>query len=368
MKIAYLVTRMDELGGAQVHVRDLCLWLKEQGHEPVVLSGWPGVVSDDLQARGVKFVEIPAMQRAIHPIQDWKAFLQTRAELKKIQPDLLTCHSSKAGLIGRFAAWSLGIPVVFTAHNWTFGKGVSKIQRPIYWAMEWIAGKFCDHIITVSEHGRKQALSGFIKASDKITAIHNGMPDRPVTTKQANELTKLIMVARVGWPKDHERLIRVLHDHCKHLSWELDLVGGGDLDKLHTQINELGLQERIHVLGERKDVPALLQSSDIFLLVSDWEGFPLSTLEAMCCGLPVIVSNAGGAAEAVVNGRTGFVIQPGSDETLAAALKTLIPDLAQQKSMGEQGRQLFEEKFTFEKMAQKTFSLYETVVAARSNG
>lgn len=363
MKIAYLVTRMDELGGAQVHVRDLCLWLKEQGHEPVLLSGWPGVVSDDLQSKGVAFVEIPDMQRAIHPVKDFKAFLQVRAKLKELKPDLLTCHSSKAGLIGRFAASSLGIPVIFTAHNWTFGKGVSSIQRPIYWGLEWMAGKFCNHIITVSEHGKKQALTAHIAPPHKITAINNGMPDKGRIVKPQNDMPKLIMVARVGWPKDHERLIRVLHDHCLHLRWTLDLVGGGELSKLKEQIHNLNMEDRIHLLGERKDVHSLLEAADIFLLVTDWEGFPLSILEAMAANLPVIASDVGGITESIVHGRTGLLIKAASDYHLAEALKSLIPSPEKQKSMGTEGRKLFEEKFTFEKMAQKTLHLYETVVA-----
>jgi glycosyltransferase involved in cell wall biosynthesis len=171
------------------------------------------------------------------------------------------------------------------------------------------------------------------------------------------------MVARVGWPKDHERLIRVLHDHCLHLPWTLDLVGGGDLKKLEEMIQSLHLQDRIRLLGERKDVPALLEAADIFLLVTDWEGFPLSILEAMTADLPAIASDVGGICESIIHGRNGLLVKAGEDHSLAHALKELLPNAEKQRAMGAEGRRLFEEKFTFDIMAQKTLDLYERVLA-----
>ena len=235
MKIAYLITRMDELGGAQIHVRDMSLWMKGQGHEVSVLTGSFGKVTDFLEEQGVKVYEIPDLERAIHPAKDWKAFSQIRDVLKKAKPDLLSCHSSKAGMLGRLAARAEKVKVIFTAHGWAFTDGVPTVQRNIYKVLEKVTGYFSDHIITVSEYDRDLALKNHIVNADKITAIHNGMPERPAVFHAIKDgPTRLMMVARIGPQKDHETLLRALAT-LKDLSWTLDLVGGGD----DTELREL---------------------------------------------------------------------------------------------------------------------------------
>ena len=177
MKISYLITRMDEFGGAQVHVRDLCLWMKAQGHDVSLLSGFSGKISDAMETR-IPFYEIADLQRSIHPLKDAKAFSNPKST-KIIRPDLLTCHSSKAGLLGRLAALSLGIPSVFTArmagrllrasrrHTESF---IRFLKKPLRF---WPADYYCE------QYDRHLALKYKIAPSRKITAIHNGMPFYP---------------------------------------------------------------------------------------------------------------------------------------------------------------------------------------------
>ncbi len=358
---------MDEWGGAQVHVRDLALWMKAQDFEPVIISGMPGAASDAIKQAGLEYIEIPSLQREISPIDDLKAVKELRDILPGLRLDLLTCHSSKAGLVGRIAARSLGLPVIFTAHNWTFGEGVSKKLRPLYWALEWIGGLLGDHIITVSEHGRQQALKAKIASPSKITTINNGMPDRAAREHTPQTPTRLTMVARIGWPKDHELLIKALA-RCKDLDWTLDFIGGGENDWLKSLPAKAGMEDRIHFLGERNDVADRLENhTDIFCLISQWEGFPLSTLEAMRASLPVIVSDAGGSREAVTHGKTGYIVPVGDGKTLIKILRDLIPDREKQKTFGAAGRASFEKNFTFDIMAEKTLGVYRKVLAEGSS-
>jgi len=366
MKIAYLITRMDELGGAQVHVRDLSLWLKSQGHEPVVMSGFPGKVSDFLQHQEIEYVEIPDLQRAIHPVKDLKATFQLFRTLKKLRPDILSCHSSKAGLLGRLAAVLAGVPVVFTAHGWAFTEGVPKQERKLYELIEKFMAWFGDHIITVSEYDRALALKAKVGSPSKITAIHNGMPDRgaPARIEKLGPV-RLMMVARVGPQKDHARLLRALWG-CADLDWMLDFVGGGDDLDLRQLAQQLDIHDRVNFRGERDDVPDLMdKQADIYLLISNWEGLPRSILEAMRSGLPVIASNVGGVAEAVLDGETGIVVPPGQDQALMAAVRSLIQDRQKQLDMGRKGRAHFERNFSFTSMASRSFAVYESVLRRR---
>ena len=366
MKIAYLITRMDELGGAQVHVRDLSLWLKGQGHEPMVFSGWPGKISDFLQHQGVAYGEIPDLERPINPLKDLKALYQIYRALRFTKPDVLSCHSSKAGLLGRIAAKLAGVPVVFTAHGWAFTEGVPDKERKLYEKIEKFAALFSDHIITVSEYDRDLALKVGIAAPEKITAIHNGMPDRkPAVRKNHTNPPSLMMVARVGPQKDHARLLRALWG-CTDLEWTLQIIGGGDDIELRVLAEQMEIADRISFLGERADVPDLMdRDADIYLLISNWEGLPRSILEAMRSGLPVIASDVGGVKECVLHGETGLVVPPGQDQPLMLALRELILDRQGQRDMGAAGRAHFEKNFSFLAMAQATLAVYEKVTGRK---
>lgn len=132
MRIAYVITRADVVGGAQVHVRDLAAAMQNAGHEATVLAGAPGPLAQQLAARGVAFRDVPALVRPIAPLRDVAALRQLRARLRELRPNLVSTHSSKAGWLGRLAARSLGIPVLFTAHGWAFTTGVPAGARRFY--------------------------------------------------------------------------------------------------------------------------------------------------------------------------------------------------------------------------------------------
>lgn len=363
MKIAYIITRMDEYGGAQVHIRDMTTYLKGQGDEPIVLSGWPGKVSDFIEHLGIPYFEVPDLVRPIKPIQDIKAFLQIRKILKDEKPDVVSCHSSKAGLIGRLAAFSCGIPVIFTAHGWAFTENVPQPKRGIYKLIEKIGGIFSSHIVTVSEYDRVLGIKAGIVRPSKITAIHNGMPDRPVPKREVlhdTDTVHLMMIARFGAQKDHATLLKALAG-MKAKNWMLSLVGGGDNSDVVKLTDELRLTERVRFLGEREDIPELLETADIYCLISHWEGFPRSIIEAMRAALPVIATDVAGVKESVEHGVTGLVVPYEDVQVLADALDEVISNKKKLYDMGQKGREVFEDRLTFTHMMKKNRHVYESV-------
>ena len=118
MKIVYLVTRADPLGGAQIHVRDLAVAVQAQGHAPTVVLGGDGPFVNDLRARGIPVILLRNLVRPMRPWDDIRALGEVMATSRRLQPDLLTAHGSKVGILGRLAARRLGIPLVFTVHGW----------------------------------------------------------------------------------------------------------------------------------------------------------------------------------------------------------------------------------------------------------
>lgn len=362
MKIVYIVTLANHYGGAQVHVHDLSLWMKKHGHAPYVLSGNPGIVSKAIQNNDIPFYEIKSLKRAIHPWYDFKAFIQTRRILKRIKPDIVSCHSSKAGIIGRLAAWSLGMKVVFTAHGWAFTEGVSFKKQFIFRNLEKICAKISDHIITVSRFDKFLAIQNKVAQNDDMTAIHNGMPYTPPhQTKHHNLVPQLLMVARFSEQKDHTTLLNAM-GLIKDMDWHLNLVGSGD-DRIYRALcHSLDISHKVTFHGQRTDINEYIKTQDIFLLISHWEGFPRSIIEAMRASLPVITTRTAGSPESVAQFQTGFIVPERNPKALAESLIPLIDDPLRRQTMGELGRKRYERYFTFDIMAYNTLNVYERVL------
>lgn len=364
LRIAYLVTATQPIGGAQVHVRDLARSMCDLGHEAVVLTGGTGSLpglSPEVQ------VSVPALGRAIRPTADVKAFWQIRTVLKEFRPQLLSTHSSKAGWLGRMAARSLGIPSLFTAHGWAFTEGVPQPWRSIYLCAERVAGPLAARIITVSEHDRELALRYRVAAPDRVITVHNGVPDVSPSLMAKPEIDppRLVMVARFGEQKDHTTLIQALAG-LQDLPWSLDLVGGGEgQEVVQDLVHRVGLGERVRFLGPQQDVARCLAQSQVFVLASRWEGFPRSILEAMRAGLPVVATDVGGVREAVDRGKTGLLVRRGDVSGLRTALYQLLKQPEMRRRLGQAGRVRYKAYFTFERMFAETFRVYESVLKER---
>ena len=362
MKIVYIVTRADHFGGAQIHIRDMSKWMTEKGHDVTVIGGWTGILSDQIKENGVKFRIASQLFRSIHPIKDLTAFFQVRSILKDIKPDIVSCHSSKAGMIGRMAAWSLGIKSIFTAHGWAFTEGIHPLKALMFRWIEWFCAFFGDHIITVSRYDKILALKHGVAKSKNMTVVHNGKPNRPyIKNRDFNDTPQLCMVARFSDQKDHTTLLNAL-GALKDKKWHLNLVGDGEDNDYRALAIALDIQNKVTFHGQRHDVPDFLDTQDIYLLISHWEGFPRSIVEAMRAGLPVITTRTAGAPEAVEQFRTGYVVPERTPKTLERAINILISDPLRCQTMGEVGRRRYEKNFTFEKMAYKTLNVYENVL------
>lgn len=365
MKIAYIITLADHYGGAQIHVRDMSSWVKSNGHIPIVLAGTYGKIARDIQRNGIPFYHINGLNRPIHPLNDIRAFINLRRTLKEHRPDIVSCHSSKAGIIGRLAAWSLGLPVIFTAHGWSFSNGISWRKKFVFRALERLCARFCDHIITVCHFDRSLALEQKIIDSRRISTIHNGMPYLPpLQGKPQNATPQIVMVARFSRQKDHKTLLQALA-LIKDKAWHLNLIGAGDDMPYRVMSRDFGIADKITFHGERADVPQFIQTQDIFLLISHWEGFSRSIIEAMRASLPVIASNTAGTPESVSQGQTGYIVPEKCPRILAAAISALLAAPHRQERMGYFGRKRFEKHFTFDMMAIKTMAIYQNVLETR---
>lgn len=367
MRFAFLVTRSDPIGGAQIHIRDLSGALVARGHRVTVLTGSEGTFTAQLAARGVPWAVIPHLGRAIRGLADAKAFLEVRRALKAMRPDLVSSHCAKAGALARLAACSLRLPVIYTPHYWSFTDGVPPKSARLYRWGERLLAPFGARIITVCESDRQLAIRQRVAPPGKLVTVHNGMPDVPEAFRAipGRSPVLLTMVARFEPQKDHASLLRALAQLTRH-PWRLDLIGEGPLlGRTRDLTAKLGVSDRVRFLGQRGDVAARLAESQAYVLSSNWEGFPRSILEAMRAGLPVVASDVAGVSEAVEDGSTGFLVPRGDSDAWRLRLDQLLTDPALRARLGAGSRERYEQHFTFDRTLERTLAVYREVLAER---
>lgn len=368
MNIVYIITRSDVLGGASVHLLDLAKGMINQGHQVHILVGGEGAFTEELKKNNINFSSLKHLKREIALTHDVLGFWEVKKYLKQLKPDVVHCHSSKAGLLGRLAAKSLNLPVVFTAHGWAFTEGISPKKQKVYAKIEKFLINFSDHIITVSEFDRIYGFNFGVGSPDKVTTVHNGIPVQDSQTKkvkQGDQPCKVIMVARFDDQKDQMTLIQAL-GLLKDKNWVMEFIGSGPtLERCKQEANKLGLENKIKFLGQQRNVKDFLNNSDIFVLSTNYEGFPLTILEAMRAKLPVIATNVGGNNESIMGEKTGFLTKKNDVQDLSRALSTLIDDKNLAVEMGKQGYERFMTEFTHDLMLKKILKIYTEVVARK---
>ncbi len=370
MNVAYVITRSDAVGGAHVHVRDLAQHLLERGHRATVLVGGEGPYLSELARLGIPYRALPSLTRDVRPARDLRAWAELRQSLAELRPDLVSTHSSKAGLLGRLAARSLGLPVLFTAHGWAFTEGIPEGERRRYILAERAMAPLANRIVTVSDYDRQLALREGVAPAAKLVTVHNGMPclDLDSVAAADRDPPTMVMVARFEPQKDHATLLRALVP-LRAWPWTLELIGDGPLlPDARRLAQELGLDGRVRFLGARGDVAERLREAQVFVLASRWEGFPRSILEAMRAGLPVVASDVGGVHESVEEGVTGWLVPPGDEGTLTHSLFRLLTSPGERQRMGQAGREAFWARFTFPQMLTNTLAVYDQVLGGPAFG
>lgn len=364
MRIAYVITRADAVGGATVHVRDLAAAMRARGHEVMVFVGGAGPVTEQLACAGVPFRSLRFLRRSIHPLRDFRALAELMARLREFRPDLVSTHTAKAGWVGRAACARMGIPAIHTPHGWPFGKRMPAWHAALFEDAERLAARWCRAIICVCEHERRLALDRDVGAPGQCVVVRNGVGAVPARLHAAPAALppRIVSVARFEAPKDHATLLRALA-RLSALDWQLDLVGDGPLEARSRALAlHLGIGSRVHFLGYRQDVADCLSRAQIFVLSSRSEAYPRSVLEAMRAGLPVVATDVGGTAEAVESGENGVLVPPGSAVALSAALADLLENPLRRQRMGAAAHLSYELRHRLESMVESTARVYENAL------
>ncbi|HEY0183426.1 MAG TPA: glycosyltransferase family 4 protein [Rhodopila sp.] len=342
--------------------------IRTRGHE-VVGACAEGPLLADVRGEGFRVIPIPFVRR-LSPLAHLRAFRSLVAILRAEKPDLVHAHMPISGFIARLAARAAGVPkVVYTCHGFLFNHASSSLpRRALSLVMEWVAARATDVFLTVSEAEARDARRLHIAAHAE--AVRNGRdpaifrPDPVARQRVRQELgvpadrVVIIAVSRLVWHKGYPELAAAMRLVPEAELWvvgeRLDSDRGADMEAV---LRDAGLGERLRMLGYRADVPTLLAAADIFALPSRFEGLPMSVIEAMLTGLPVVATNVRGPAEQVADGVTGLTVPAGDAPALGAALGKLVRDPDVRVRMGQAGRQRALDCYDEAKVLSRTLDL-----------
>lgn len=356
-RVLILIT-LAEVGGAQTYVTQLLPALGEH-YEVTVAAHGPGPLRDAARAAGARFVPLRHVRRDLHPLRDLLGLLELVALIRRERPDIVHANSSKVGVLGRLAAFAAGTPVrVFTVHGWAF-KAYAGLTAALYRWSDRLLAPLTTVTICVSETERAAGLAAKTCRPGRTVVITNAIDVGAAPQAQlAGDPPRILTVGRLAAPKDPLTLVRAL-PALRPREYSLAFVGGGrDQPLVEQAVRERGVAGRVTLLGERHDVPELLESADIFVLASRSEGAPLSVLEAMAAGLPVVASDVGGVAELVADGETGLLVPAGDAAALAGALARLLDDPGLRRRMGAAARARARERFDLAELRSAHLRLY----------
>ena len=280
------------------------------------------------------------------------------------EADVIHAHSSKAGFLTRLAALLRGRArtTIYTPNAWSFW-AVSGPEARLYRTLERVAARWCCIIVAVSDHERRSGLEAGVGSPEKYRIIPNGVDiarfDRPRDPVPG----RVLFLGRLARQKRPDLAIEALARVRKRVPHaELHLASEGpereDIERLAAR---LGVADAVVFLGYRDDVPALLARAACVLLTSDYEGAPLTVVEAMAAGVPLVATRVGGIPEVVSHGETGFLANAGDVATLGNAVAQVLEEPELARRLGESGRRLVRRSYAREEMVASTLALYEEV-------
>lgn len=379
MRIAHIITRMI-LGGAQENTLLTCEDLLHRHLDDVLLITGPplgpeGSLLDRARAQGVPLAIVPELRRAIHPWRDGQSYQALKRVLRQFRPDVVHTHSAKAGLLGRAAAWSLGVPaIVHAVHGAPFHPYQPWLAREFFRQCERWAGRRCHAYTCVCDAMTEQLVAAGVDQREKYNTIYSGMevepflecdPLRQPTRARLGYDDQHVVfgkVARLFHLKGHEHLIAAAQQVTAQ--WpqaRFLLVGDGILrEQLEQRIARAGLRDHFQFTGlvPPTQIPELISAMDVVVHASLREGLPRAVAQGVLCAKPVVAFDVDGAREVCLPDITGFLVRPLDVAGLLSAMSQLAADSALRKRLGSTGRARFADVFRHESATARQRELY----------
>jgi glycosyltransferase involved in cell wall biosynthesis len=367
-RVHHVITRLIA-GGAQENTILSCQALRDS-YEVLLVTGPPegreGSLIEDARSRGIEVRVVPELVRPVSPRRDAAAFRKLRALFEAERPDIVHTHSSKAGILGRWAAWSAGVPLILhTNHGLPFYAAQPWLARAAYWTLEWLSTRVTRKVVCVGQEMRRQAIAARLAGPRRFEVVYSGIEtERFIGARSirarlgiAEDVAVVGIVSRMASHKGHRFLVEAAPPTA-HLLFVGD---GEERAAVERQVAERGLSATFagHVPPEA--VAELIASMDVLVHPSVWEGLPRAAVQALLVGRPVVAFDCDGAREVVEDGVTGRLVPPRSVEGLRAAIQEILarPDCG--RSWGEAGRPRVLDRFDWRRCGESLASVYASL-------
>ena len=358
-------------GGVASIILGLGKVARAEGWQVDVLTTDP-VFQQAVRQHGLGLVNLDVIRREIRPLWDLGGLLRLCKFLRREPYHIVHTHTSKGGFVGRLAARLAGVPIiVHTVHGFAFHEGSPVSIRLFYSALERIASRWCDRIVSVSEFHYEWAIQLGICSPHKIVAIPNGIAE--VGRNQEVELAELrrqlgartgdlviLSMARLAADKGVEYLIEAaaMLPRTGRLTRIVIAGDGPSRERLERLANRLGVTDRVIFVGFRKDIGDLLAACDLVIVPSLREGLSISLLEAMAAGKPIIATSIGSQREVASHGEMAWLVRPADPLSLSEGILRVGGDQVLMARLGTNARVVYENYYTENRMLQAYMQLY----------
>jgi glycosyltransferase involved in cell wall biosynthesis len=383
VRIARIIGRLN-VGGPARHAISLTARLDPARFLTTLITGVgepdEGDLSAEARARGVQPVIIPELGPRIRPGRDLVALGKLVRLLRRLRPDLVHTHTAKAGALGRVAARLAGVPLIaHTFHGHVLEGYFSPARTRLFVQIERGLARITDRIITVSPRVRDDLLARGVGRPDQMEVVPVGLdlarllhgPASPPRLREQLAIPSraplLGIVGRLVPIKDHPTLFQALAllqtpGPAPHLI----VAGDGERrEALKGLAQDLGLASRIHFLGWRNDLEAILSELDVVICCSKNEGTPVALIEAMAAGVPVLSTEVGGVGDLIVHGETGWLVPSGDPDALARGIRELLADPERRARPLAAARAAVLARHDVKGLIHRMDALYTSVIAAK---
>jgi glycosyltransferase involved in cell wall biosynthesis len=378
VKVVHIITRLI-VGGAQENTLLSCEGQHRLGHDVTLITGPSlgpeGSLMERALAGGYAVRVVNPMRRAIRPVRDYLAYRELVRQIRELRPDIVHTHSSKAGILGRWAAHRAGVgAIVHTIHGLAFTASTFGVVNGMYMRLEKRAAPITTRIVCVADAMREQSLEAGIGTPSQYVTIYSGMETAPflsppVPRQQVRKRLGLtddtIVVGTIGrlfHLKGHEDLLALAPGLCvRHPKLRFLWIGDGSLRRqFERRMREMGMRDRFVLTGlvKPEQVPELAGAMDILVHPSRREGLARALPQAALAGKPVITYDVDGNREALVDQETGILVPPFEFEKLGEAISDLAGDPERCRRMGQAGRAFALARFDTSVMVAELDKLY----------
>ena len=382
IRVLHIITRMI-VGGAQEHVLLTVEGLdKMPEYDVVLMSGIDKGREGELLSRAretTNLIIVPELGRAVNPLNDLIAFWKLYRLIRKGKYHIVHTHSSKAGVLGRIAAWLAGTPlIVHTLHSLVFHDYQPWLINRAWWLLKKICAPVTDFYISVSDIIAQKAIKAGISKPEKYCTIYSGMEldwflqaefdaakvreefgipqDAPVVGK----------IARLFPLKGHNELMDAAPEIVRRVpNVRFFLIGDGVLyERLQERARAYGILENFVFAGliDRERIPEVISAMDVVVHTSLREGLPRVLPQSLAMGKPCVSFDIDGAPEVVINDRTGYLVKPFDSVGLADSIVKILKNDDLRQKMGKAGQKLVDPTFRVETMVQQTSDVYQMLI------